>query len=64
MCPFKSRICGHFNINFFKDEESDKMSAKSAHVQRTSEGESTKSPILCSPYSLTIDAKYVFIFQI
>ena len=64
MCLFKNRIHEHFNINFFKDEESDKMSAESAHVQKTSEGESTNSPVLSSPYSLTIDAEYVFIFQV
>ena len=64
MCPFKNRICEHFNINFFKNEESGKMSAGSAHVQRTSGGESTNSPALSSPYSLTIDAEYVFIFQV
>ena len=64
MCLFKNRISEHFNINFFKDEESDKMSAESALVQKTSEDKSTNSPVLSSPYSLTIDAKYVFIFQI
>ena len=40
------------------------MSADSAHVQRTSGGESTNSPTLSSPYSLTIDTEYVFVFQI
>ena len=64
MCPFKSRICEHFNVNFFKDEESDKMSAESAHVQKTSEGESTNSPVLGGSCSATIDAEYVFIFQV
>ena len=64
MCPFKNRIGEHFNINFFKDEESDKMSAESAHVQKTSKDKSTNSPVLSSPYSLTIDTEYVFIFQI
>ena len=64
MCLFKNRNCENFNINFFKDEESDKMSADSAHVQKTSEDESTNSPMLSSPYSLTIDTEYVFIFQI
>ena len=38
------------------------MSADSAHLQRTSGGESTNSPVLSSPYPLTIDAEYVFIF--
>ena len=64
MCLFKNRTHEHFNINFFKDEESDKMSAESAHVQTTSEGESTNSPVLSGLYSLTIDAEYVVIFQI
>ena len=49
---------------FFKDEESDKMSADSAHVQGTSGGELTNSPALSDPCSLTIDAEYVFISQI
>ena len=37
-----------FDINFFKNEESDKMSAEGAHVQKMSEGESTNSPVLSS----------------
>ena len=61
MCPFKNRIYKHFNINFFKNEESDKINAESAHVQITSEGESTNSPVLSSPHSPNIDAEYVFI---
>ena len=61
MCPFKNRIYKHFNINFFKNEESDKMSAKSAHVQKTSQGESTNSPVLSSLRSPINHAKYVFI---
>ena len=62
MCSFKNRNYKHFNINFFKNKESDKMSAESAHVQRTSEGESTNSPVLSSPHSLNMDAEYVFTF--
>ena len=61
---FENRICEYFNINSFKDEESDKMSADSAHVQGTSGGESTNSPVPSGSYSLTIDAEYVFVFQI
>ena len=61
MCPFKNRFYEYFNINFFKNEDSDKMSAESAHVQKTSEGESTNSPVLSSLHSPIIDAKYVFI---
>ena len=64
MCPFKNRICEHFNINSLKDEESDKMSADSAHVQGASRGESTNSPAASGSYSLIIDTKYVFVFQI
>ena len=64
MCPFKNRIHEHFNINSFKDEESDKMSADSAHVWGTSGVESTNSPVASGSHSLTIDAKYVFVFQI
>ena len=48
----------------FKNKESDKMSAKSAHVQKTSEGESTNSPMSSSSCSPMIDAEYVFISQI
>ena len=64
MCLFKNRIYEHFNVNFFKNEESNKMSAKGAHVQKTSEGESTNSPVSSSPHSPIIDAEYVFISQI
>ena len=61
---FKNRIHEHFNINSFKDEESNKMSADSAHIQGTSGGELTNSPVPSGPYSLTINAEYVLIFQI
>ena len=64
MCLLKNRIHEHFNINFFKDKESDKMSADSAHVQGASRGESTNLPVPSGPYSLTIDTEYVFVFQI
>ena len=64
MYLFINRICEYFNINSFKDEESDKMSADSAHIQGASGGESTNSPVASGSYSLTIDAKYVFVFQI
>ena len=64
MCLFKSRIYEHFNVNFFKNEESDKMSAKSAHVQKTSVSESTNSPMSSSSHSPIINAKHVFISQI
>ena len=61
---FKNRIHEHFNINSFKGKESDKMSAGSAHVQGISGDEPAISPALSGPCSLTIDAEYVFIFQI
>ena len=64
MYLFINRIRDYFNINSFKDEESDKMSADSAHIQGASGGESTTSPAASSSYSLTIDTEYVFVFQI
>ena len=62
MYLFKNRICGYY-INSFKDKESDKMSADSAHVQGASEGEPTNSPVASGSQSLTFDAKYVFCFS-
>ena len=64
MHPFKNRIHKYFNIDSFKDEESDKMSADSAHVQGTSGGESTNSLVASGSYPLTSDTEYVFVFQI
>ena len=64
MYLFKNRIREYFNINSFKDEERDKMSADSAHVQGASGGESTNSPVANGFHSLTFDAEYVFVFQI
>ena len=64
MYLFINGICEHFNINSFKDEESDKMSADSAHIQGASGGESTSSLVASGSYSLTIDAEYVFVSQI
>ena len=63
MCLFINRIHEYLNINSFKDEESDKMSADSAHVQGASGGESTNSPVASGSHSLTFDAKYVFCFS-
>ena len=57
---FKNRIHEYLNINSFKNEESDEMSADSAHVQGASGGESTNSLVVSGSHSLTIDAKYVF----
>ena len=60
MCLLKDRIHEHFNINSFKDKESDKMSADSAHVQGTSRGESTNSPVSSGSYSLLMLSMYLF----
>ena len=52
------------NINFFKDEESDKMSADSAHVQGTSGGESTDSQVASgSPFLDLLTLSMYFVFQ-
>ena len=63
MYLFKNRIHEYFNINSFKDEESDRMSVDSAHVQGASGGESTNSPVVSGSQSLTFDTKYVFCFS-
>ena len=63
MCLFINRIHEHLNMNSFKDEESDKMSADSAHVQGASGGKSTNSLVVSGSHSLTIDAEYVFCFS-
>ena len=64
MCLFLNRIRECLKINSFKDKESDKMSADSAYVQGASGGESMDSPVVSGSHSLTIDAEYVFVFQI
>ena len=63
MFLFKNRIYERFNVNFFKGEVSDSMSAKGAHVQGASGSESMNSPGSDSPCSPIIDTKYVFIFK-
>ena len=63
MYLFKNRIRECLKINSFKDEESDKMSVDSAHVQGASGGESTNSPVVSDSHSLTFDAEYVFCFS-
>ena len=63
MCLFKNRIHEFFNINSFKNKESDKMSADRAHIQGASGDESTNSPVVSGFHSLTIDAKYAFYFS-
>ena len=52
------------NINSFKNEESDKKSVDSAHIQGACGGESMSSPVVSSSHSLTIDAEYVSASQI
>ena len=61
MSLFKNRIYECFNVNFFKSEVSDWMSAKGAHVQGASGSESMNSPVSSSPCSPIIDTEYVFI---
>ena len=61
---FINRIHEYLNINSFKNKESDKMSADSAHIQGASGGESMDSLVVSGSHSLTIDAEYVFVFQI
>ena len=63
MYLFINRIHEYLNINSFKDEESDRMSADSAHVQGASGGGSIDSPVVSGSHSLTIDAEYVFYFS-
>ena len=63
MYLFKNRTHEYLNINSFKNEESDEMSADSAHVQGASRGESTNSPVVSGSHSLTIDPEYVFCFS-
>ena len=38
------------------------MSAEGAHVWKVGEGESTNPPMLGSPHSPNIDAKYVLVY--
>ena len=47
----------------FKNEESDKMSADSAHVQGASGSVSINSLVVSGSHSLTIDVEYVFHFS-
>ena len=59
-----NRICEYLNINSFKNEESDKKSVDSTHIQGASGGESMSSPVVSSSHSLTIDTEYVSVSQI
>ena len=64
MCLFENRIHEYLNINSFKNEESDKKSVDSTHVQGACGGESMGSLAVSGSHSLTIDAKYVSVSQI
>ena len=59
----KKRIHEYLNINSFKNEESDKMSIDNTHIQGACGGEPMDSPVVNGSHSLTIDAKYVFVFS-
>ena len=61
VCLFKNRIHEYLNINFFKNEESDKTSVDNTHTQGAYGGESIDSLAVSVPHSLTINAKYVFV---
>ena len=63
MYLFINRNHEDLNINSFKDKESDKMSADSAHVQGARGGESTNSLVVSGSHSLTFDVEYVFCFS-
>ena len=63
MCLFMNRTHEYLNINSFKYEESDKMSADSTQIQGASGGESTNSPVVSGSHSLTFDVEYVFCFS-
>ena len=54
----------YLNINSFKNEESDKMSVDSAHIQGACGSESMGLPVVSGSHSLTIDAEYVSVSQI
>ena len=51
------------NINSFKNEESDKKSVDSTHIQGACGGELMGSPVVSGSHSLTIDVAYVFVSQ-
>ena len=63
MYLFKNRTREYLNINFFKNEESDKMSTDNRHIQGACGGESMDSLVVSVSHSLTIDAEYVFVFS-
>ena len=58
---FKNRICEYLNINFFKNEESDKTSVDNTHTQGAYGEELINSPVVSVSHSLTTDAEYIFV---
>ena len=61
MYLFKKRSCEYLNINFFKNEESDKKSVDNTHTQGAYGGELMDPPVVSGCHSLTTDAEYVFV---
>ena len=61
MSNLKTEFCEYLNINVFKQDESDKAGADSAHTQGACGGESIDSPTVNVLQSPTIDVKYVFV---
>ena len=64
MCIYlKKLIHKYLNINFFKNEESDKTSVDNTHTQGAYGEELVDSSAVSVSHSLTIDAEYVFVFS-
>ena len=63
MYLFKNRSHKYLNINFFKNEESDKTGAYNTHTQGVCGRELTDSLAVSVSHPLTIDAEYVFVFS-
>ena len=63
MYLFKNRTREYLNINFFKNEESDKTNTDNTHIQGACGGESMDSLVVSVSHSLTIDAEYVLVFS-
>ena len=63
MYLLKNRIHEGFNVNSFKNKESDKTSVDNTHAQRACGRESTDLPAVSVSHSLTIDTEYAFVFS-
>ena len=63
MYLFKNRICKYLNINFFKNEESDKTSVDNTHTQGAYRRELIDSPAVSVSHPPTIDTEYAFAFS-